>query len=204
MRAEEAGTGRRHAPGDGPGAPVDQPPEVVIRVARINDADSIGDLHVRSWQVGYAGIIPATVLDRLSPTRRAAYWRDAIARQTARPGSEKTWVVEVDGRVLGFAASGVARDDDVPVGAGEFHAIYLAPEAWSQGLGGRLFEYTVEQLDALGFDPLVLWVIGTNERARAFYERRGWQPDGACRTLDFDGTPIDEVRYRRVMPTPDR
>lgn len=204
MRAEETATGRRGTPETGSAAPVDDPPEAVIRLARSDDAAAIGDLHVRSWQVAYAGIIPATVLDRLSPTRRAAYWREVIARQTARPGPERTWVVEVGGRVLGFAASGTARDDDVPVGTGEFHAIYLAPEAWSRGLGGRLFEHTVEQLDALGFDPLVLWVIGTNARARAFYERRGWQPDGTCRTLDFDGTPIDEVRYRRAMATPDR
>lgn len=178
--------------------------EPVIRLARLEDAATIGDLHVRSWQAGYAGILPASVLDRLSPERRARYWHDTIANQLARPTTEQTWVVEEAGRVVGFAASGKARDADLPNGAGEFHAIYLAPEAWSRGLGGRLFDHTVEHLEALGFDPLVLWVIGTNERARAIYGRRGWQPDGTRRTLDFDGTPVDELRYRRAMADRDR
>ena len=176
----------------------------VIRLARTEDAGAIGDLQVRSWQAAYAGIVPASVLDRLSPDRRARFWSEAIARQLVTPGSERTWVIEEDRQVVGFASSGKARDDDLSEGTGELHAIYLAPEAWSRGLGGRLLEHTVMELEALKLDPLVLWVIATNERARSLYERYGWHPDGARRPLDFDGTPVDEIRYRRVMGTPDR
>ena len=178
--------------------------EVVLRVARIDDSEAIGSLHVRSWQAAYAGRLPAAVLDKLSPSRRAATWRDTIARQAANPAAGRTWVIEQDRAVVGFAEAGRARDDDMPAGSGEVHAIYLAPEAWSQGLGGRLFDHAVDDLVAGGFDPLVLWVLAENERARQFYERRGWLPDGSCRTLDFDGTPVDELRYRWVRPSPDR
>lgn len=182
----------------------DAPADPVIRLARTDDAETIGDLHVRSWQAAYAGIVPASVLDRLSPDRRARFWSEAIARQLVNPGSERTWVIEEDRQVVGFASSGKARDDDLSEGTGELHAIYLAPEAWSRGLGGRLLEHAVMELEALKLDPLVLWVIATNERARGLYERYGWHPDGARRPLDFDGTPVDEIRYRRVMGTPDR
>lgn len=176
----------------------------IVRHARIDDAETIGELHVRSWQAAYQGVIPAPVLDRLSPARRAAYWRETIARQSAGNGTERTWVIEENGTVVGVAEGGRARDDDAPPGAGELHAIYLAPEAWSRGLGGQLFEAAVEELAAAPFDPLILWVLSTNERARNFYERHGWVPDGTCRQLDFDGMPVEEIRYRRVTSYPDR
>jgi len=38
---------------------------------------------------------------------------------------------------------------------------------------------------------------GEGSRVRA-YERGGFRPDGAVRTLDVDGTPIEEIRYRRA------
>jgi RimJ/RimL family protein N-acetyltransferase len=39
-------------------------------------------------------------------------------------------------------------------------------------------------------------VLTDNARARRFYEAAGWRPDGTVRILDFDGTPIEEIRYR--------
>jgi hypothetical protein len=41
---------------------------------------------------------------------------------------------------------------------------------------------------------VTLWALETDERARSFYERLGWQPDGARR---FDG--VADVRYRRLL-----
>ena len=36
-------------------------------------------------------------------------------------------------------------------------------------------------LRAAGFTTAMLWVLGTNARARRFYERRGWRPDGTSK-----------------------
>jgi RimJ/RimL family protein N-acetyltransferase len=72
----------------------------------------------------------------------------------------------------------------------------MAPESWSRGLGTTLLRAAVADLQARGFDPLVLWVIEANVRGRRFYERGGWQPDGARQPIDFDGVFVDEIRYR--------
>jgi GNAT superfamily N-acetyltransferase len=112
----------------------------------------------------------------------------------ARDG--RTWVVEDAGAVVGFASTRPSRDDDTPPGTGELASIYLAPEAWSRGLGGRLLATAVDDLHGRGFAPLVLWVIEANLRGRRFYERVGWRPDGARQPIDFDGVPVDEIRYR--------
>ena len=60
----------------------------------------------------------------------------------------------------------------------------------------------VDHLRTRGLDPLVLWVIVGNERGSTFYEHLGWRRDGARQPIDFDGTPVDEIRYRLVDPPP--
>jgi GNAT superfamily N-acetyltransferase len=163
----------------------------VVRPALPGDASAIARIHVRSWRAAYAGIVPQPILDGLSAQRRAEFWLDAIANTTNDP----KWVVERDGRILGFAATGPARDDDLPPQSGEVHAIYVDPDAWSTGLGRALFATAVEDLAGRGFGGLVLWVLTDNARGRRFYEAAGWRPDGTRRVLDFGGTPIEEMRY---------
>jgi GNAT superfamily N-acetyltransferase len=163
-----------------------------IRPAKTGDADAIAGVHVRSWQAAYVGVVPQAILDGLSVERRAAQWRDVIEHD----GDERVWVVDEGGQVRGFASIGPARDDDLPPGSGELYAIYLEPEAWGTGIGRALFEAAVDDLRGRRSGPLVLWVLTDNPRARRFYEAAGWAHDGTTRMLDFDGTPIEEVRYR--------
>jgi GNAT superfamily N-acetyltransferase len=156
---------------------------------------------VRSWQVAYRGIVPDAILDGLSIPQRIEFWTNRLRHagfESAQDG--RVWVVEDRGAVAGFAATAPCRDDDVPPGTGELQAIYLAPEAWSRTLGSALFGVAVNDLRDRGFTPLVLWVIEANVRGRRFYERQGWQPDGARQPIDFDGVPVDEIRYRLGDP----
>jgi GNAT superfamily N-acetyltransferase len=168
----------------------------LVREATSADADSIGSVHVRSWQSAYVGVVPQPILDHLSVERRASSWHGIIERA----GVERVWVVEEGGRVRGFASIGPARDEDLPTGSGELYAIYLEPESWSTGLGRQLFATATADLRERGFSPLILWVLTDNPRARRFYEAAGWRSDGTSRVLDFDGTPIEEIRYRPASP----
>jgi GNAT superfamily N-acetyltransferase len=162
-----------------------------VRLGTPADAEAIAVVHVDSWRAAYRGIVPDAILDGLSLERRAAGWRGTMDRA----GDERVWVVERGGRVIGFAATGPARDDDVAAGTGEVAAIYLDPAAWSTGVGRQVFAAAVDDLRRRRFGRLVLWVLTANSRARRFYEAAGWQPDGTSRMLDFDGTPIEEIRY---------
>jgi RimJ/RimL family protein N-acetyltransferase len=51
---------------------------------------------------------------------------------------------------------------------------------------------------AAGYQAITLWVLRDNQRARRFYERAGFLPDGATNVLNGLGGII-EVRYRRVL-----
>lgn len=165
----------------------------VVRLARPSDAPDLAAVHVRTWQATYAGIVPQRVLDGLSIERREAYWRERLAGRSDR----RTWVAELDGSIVGFVTAGPARDEDLPPGAGEIYAIYVAASTQGRGIGRSLMDAAVSELRARALDPLVLWVIDGNTRGAAFYEHLGWRPDGARQPIDFDGTPVDEIRYRR-------
>jgi hypothetical protein len=50
----------------------------MIRRATINDARAIAEVHVKSWQVAYRGLLPEDFLQNLSVERREEQWRRAL------------------------------------------------------------------------------------------------------------------------------
>jgi GNAT superfamily N-acetyltransferase len=137
---------------------------------------------VASWQAAYAGLLPDGFLARLSAETRAASW----ARRIGDGG--RVLVAEEDGVLAGFAA----------YGDGQLYALYLLPEYWGRGLGRALHDRVVEELSG---DSAILWVLATNERAKAFYVRQGWVDDGArqTETIDDGRVTLEEIRYRRQL-----
>ncbi|MGK3204829.1 N-acetyltransferase family protein [Amycolatopsis sp. MEPSY49] len=155
----------------------------MIRDATVADAPAIGEVHVRSWQAAYAGLIPDDFLSRLSAESRAASWARLIG------DGGRVLVAEEDGVIAGFAA----------FGDGRLYALYLLPEYWGRGLGRALHDRVVEELPG---DSAVLWVLSTNERAKAFYLRQGWVDDDVTQTeaIDDGRVTLEEKRFSRRLP----
>jgi RimJ/RimL family protein N-acetyltransferase len=51
---------------------------------------------------------------------------------------------------------------------------------------------------AAGYSSITLWVLRDNERARRFYERAGFAPDGATHVLTALAGVL-ELRYHRAL-----
>lgn len=168
---------------------------VTVRTAYEGDAKAIGSVHVRSWQAIYRGEFPQDFLEGLDPDHRAERWSECI-RSGPHEGSA-ILVVESGGEVIGFANVGPSRDDDAPAGEGEVRAIYLMPEHWGHGHGRQLMAAALDHLRQTGFSEAILWVLGSNQQARRFYEIGGWASDGASKDDDSFGFRMSEVRYRR-------
>ncbi len=165
-----------------------------IRPATVDDAPVLAELHVRSWQWAYRGLIPDESLDTLASEfeKRIEDLRAALAEM---PPDARVWVVEQDGRVAGFANTGQSHAADAGTETAEVHSLYLFPEAVGQGIGRALFAHTVADLRQRGFERAILWVLESNQRGRAFYEAAGWAPDGTGMLEEWSGTPLREVRY---------
>lgn len=172
---------------------------ILIRPARPADAPAVVALRVDSWRVAYAGVIPSSVLDAMDPN---AYQRfQARLRDPEHPF--RTRVAERDGVIAGYTITGPYRGEDVPPGAGEVLAIYAHPDHWSTGVGRELMSDALTELARLGLAPVLLWVLRDNPRARRFYERAGFRPDGTEQPYTADGVSVPEVRYRRDAQEPD-
>lgn len=170
-----------------------------IRPATPDDASPLAAVHVRSWQATYRGLVPQDYLDRLDPADRVTRWREAVlGADWPRDG---VFIVEREGAACGLASFGATRDpDEDPEHTGEITAIYLLPEAWGQGLGRALMASALGCLTTAGYRQATLWVLDSNVRARRFYGRGGWTEDGAVKQDDSRGFPLNEVRYRRLLP----
>jgi GNAT superfamily N-acetyltransferase len=81
---------------------------------------------------------------------------------------------------------------------GELYALYVHPAWWSTGTGRALMDHVLAKVSRAGFPNVMLWVLERNARARRFYERAGFRPDGARHVLDGLGGVV-EIRYRREL-----
>jgi ribosomal protein S18 acetylase RimI-like enzyme len=165
---------------------------VHVRDATIDDAEALALVHVHGWQWGYRGLLPPTYLDDLSVERRAEQWRSWLLD----PGRTRTRVAPGDADALaGFVAAGPSRDPGADTGTGEIYALYVEEAAAGAGVGRALLERAVDGLRDAGFARATLWVLRDNARARRFYEKAGWTPDGAAHAEPREDFVMDEVRY---------
>jgi len=160
-----------------------------IRRARPEDAAAIAAVHVRTWKTAYEHVFGAERLAAIDLDARAEQWRQRLEEPD---WEEVVLVVEDKDSIVGFASCGASRDT---AGEGELYAIYVLPESWGSGAAPILLTAALSALDEKDFNRISLWVLEENPRARRFYEREGWIPDGGRREEEFLGVTISEVRY---------
>jgi len=168
---------------------------VEIRDARPGDENAVADVHVRSWQSAYRGLLPDQYLDGLRPEHRIPGYRFGQGEATV----PRTLLALESGALLGFATFGASRDEDAP-GAGELFALYVDPQRWRTGAGRALLLRAREGLHAGGHRKAILWVLRGNEPAERFYEEDGWRRDGASRWEDPWGVRSQVFRFTRALP----
>lgn len=162
----------------------------MIRDAEPRDAAELARVHVTSWQSAYRGMINQAFLDAMTIDSRIERWDALLSHVRGR-----VLVTVVAGEVAGFCSVGPADAD----GLGEVYAIYLAPEHWGVGLGRGLLEAGEKALGENGHHRALLWVLSTNERARAFYQRQGWTLGRPIRIENIGGSDVTEVRYEKPL-----
>ena len=171
------------------------PINIVVRRAELDDAKAIATVHVRAWQAAYQGIVPSAFLNSLSIEQREASWREILERRTSR-----TWVAEGGGEVVGWISAGPSRDTDARATTGEVWAVYVSPEHWRRGVGGRLWREAEADLTAARFTDVTLWVLKANASAIAFYLSLGFANEpGREQMTAPGGTELCEIRLRKVL-----
>ena len=176
-----------------------------VRRALVADAEAIGAVHVAAARAAYRGMMPDDYLDSENAATRSQRWRQALAAGGGRgvaltPEGRVVLLVaeDAEGKIVGIAAIGGDRAEPDPV-RGELQMINVSPEAWGRGVAKLLLGGAEDELRDMGFQEAVLWVLESNARARRFYEREGWSPDGVVKEEERPGFVLRQVRYRRRL-----
>jgi ribosomal protein S18 acetylase RimI-like enzyme len=164
-----------------------------VRRANPEDAGAIAAVHVRSWEAAYRGLVPEEWFAERTLQRRTQLWRELLR------GDEHTrvFVACLNGTLVGFCgATTPSRDEDAGEGTSEIAALYVDPDHWRTGAGRALITATLHDLAGCLRRDVTLWIFEANDRARSFYVRMGFEPDGG-RIEKPDEPP--EVRLRHQI-----
>lgn len=138
---------------------------------------------LESWRAAYRDIFASDFIEDF--VSRNYSWA-ALKISLRSPGD--IFLVAKDGeRVAGFCHLGDRG------GGPEMYRLYLAPEYWGQGAGSQLLALLEARLRQRGIPAYRCFVHNRNERAQAFYARRGFVRDPSC---DAD----DEWCLRKHVP----
>jgi GNAT superfamily N-acetyltransferase len=163
------------------------PLPVTTRVARAADAETMS----RSLRLGfdtYRSFAPAA----WSPPVFAGELE--FAREKLR--SRHTWALLAD--IAGEPAGHVAmfpdatRDDTAYL-----WQLFVRPPWWGTGLARRLHQLALEEAARQGYETIRLYTPHGAARARAFYEREGWELASSAFAEPLLG--LNLVEYRRGL-----
>lgn len=156
-----------------------------------DDLCAVSRIYEESWKYAYKGIIPQDYLDSIPEGR----WAGRITREGMH-----TLLLTENGQLAGTASFCKSRWEQHS-GFGEIVSIYFLPAYIGRGYGRQLFQRCTEELHAMGFSRLLLWVLEENARARAFYEKNGFRCAGEYQEIQLSGKTLREVLYTNAPPS---
>jgi GNAT superfamily N-acetyltransferase len=165
---------------------------LAIRLAHLDDAPAIADLHVEGWEE-FRPFVPAEVMAVRTRQHRAMEWHRRLDDPDPRFW---TAVAEATGRVVGFV--GVEHLRAPAFGANsEVHQLFVTSQWRRHGVGRRLLAAAAEWIASVAAEPISLYSFTPNPH-RVVYEHLGGQIVGE-RQSEWDGVVIPETCY--VWPT---
>ncbi|MCM1525084.1 MAG: GNAT family N-acetyltransferase [Ruminococcus sp.] len=149
-----------------------------------DDIYGVSRIYEESWKYAYKGIVPQDFLDGIPEGK----WADSVDQP------QRISLVMLDGdKMIGTSSVSRSRSADLP-DHGEIISLYLLPEYTGKGHGNALLAAAKDQLYKMGFDKIFLWVLEENRRARHFYEKNGFSPDGKAMVSNIGGRELAEIR----------
>ncbi len=172
------------------------PEGIHLRPAGADDAPCLGVLSMQVFLETYAGNgirpdLAREVLQKHAPEVVAA----ALAR-----ADQRLIVAERDSHLLGFAhwRPGAAHEGVPAERPAELFRLYVLRRFAGSGLGTRLLRAAEEAAMAAGAGTMWLTAWAGNERARAFYPRRGYADVGTTAYV-IDGIAYENRLFARRL-----
>lgn len=162
-------------------------------LASLADAAAVLAVRRRAWRAAYEDLLPAAAIEAATTGTTPSEFRAGVG------GDGRALLVWEDDAIRGFvSAVWDAAETKAYAGDGdaELRALYVAPERWREGVGTDLLAAATAALPDR--ERLVLACLRGNDRARRFYEARGFERVSSA-TVDIDGRRVPTVVYARPL-----
>ena len=165
-----------------------------IRKATVDDAEALALISRETFDAAFGEQYAAADL--------AVFVRDNYAIEKARAELADpevgVWILESDGRPVGYILAGPCKLDnpEVTPECREIHRLYLLPGFQSGGRGARLMDAAMSWLQRDRPRRVWLGVFSGNEGAQRFYKRLGFRKVGE-HTFTVGQTIDREFTFRR-------
>lgn len=160
---------------------------MLIRRANLQDVRQITEVHLECWRSTYKQMFSSEYLQGLSYEKREELWTNVI------PNGHVYVAVETNGEIIGFSSGGRERSGAFKEYLGEIYAIYLLENYQRQGIGKKLINSVISDLNELNIYSYLAWVFKGNH-SRNFYKALGAE-EIASDTCEMDGKLHTEIAY---------
>jgi ribosomal protein S18 acetylase RimI-like enzyme len=147
---------------------------VEFRPATAADAERLADLGAHTFTQTFGHLYQADDLETFLQNHSPENWD----KELNDPAFEVR-VAESDGRLVGYVKLGPPHLPFEPRGeAAELRQLYVVEEMKGHGVAQTLMEWVIDRARDRRADYLYLSVFTENHRARRFYEKYGFEPEG--------------------------
>lgn len=147
---------------------------ISFRNATPVDAAALAELGAQTFTHTFGHLYQPNDLDLFLQNHSPENWE----KELADPAFEIR-VAEQDGQMVGYIKLGPPHLPFEPRGeAAELRQLYVVEEVKGQGVADALMHWVIERARDRRADHLYLSVFTENHRARRFYERYGFEPEG--------------------------
>lgn len=140
-----------------------------IRRATAGDAQILAYIQTESWKAAFQNILEVEDLKQCTNLERAT----AMYQKLLDAKKGNGYILEVEGKPHCIAWWDAACDPDMS-GYAELICIHSLPDNWRKGFGSKMMEQVLSDMEKAGYAHTLLWVFDQNERARKFYEAKGF------------------------------
>ncbi len=158
-----------------------------IRLALPADAPEFAAILRKSWIFAYSPYVPMEIIEQRN-AHREEMWEIFL-----KANFDTHYAAVSGGKIIGILSINPPRDQDLPATVYELTGLYLDPDFIGKGLGQKTMDWVKKEIIARGYRTISLWVLAQNSRAKTFYEKNGFQPDGTVKASGL-GNLLEE-RY---------
>ncbi len=162
-----------------------------IRPFTKNDIPQIAQIHRSSWILAYKPLIPDKIIGNLSEIHFQNIWKKNLNNE-----SHRHLVAEHENQIIGFISF---SQIEVSTKISEISSLYIDPHSTGRGVGKTLIKSAFDELAALGFRKVRLWVVRENQGAIEFYKAVKFKQVDIERKIFRHGIELTQLQFSHSL-----